>query len=98
MSFYSNMPRPKLVENSIKKQYKELNEVKEINKINELILIDENKSKLWYNVIKKVCWDFIKENYGFVLIVSLLIILLYVRYIEVHKRKEKIKELLHQIE
>ena len=35
--------------------------------------------------------EFIKENYGFVLIITLLIILLYVRYIEVSKKKKNIK-------
>jgi hypothetical protein len=41
--------------------------------------------------LKNYLIEFIKENYGFVLIITLLIILLYVRYIEVSKKKEKYK-------
>jgi hypothetical protein len=42
-----------------------------------------------YRIIKDNTYGFIKENYGFVLITILLIILLYIRYIEVQNKKKK---------
>jgi hypothetical protein len=42
-----------------------------------------------YRFIKDNTYGFIKENYGFVLITILLIILLYIRYIEVQNKKKK---------
>lgn len=52
---------------------------------------DNNETTLgyMYRVIKDNTYGFIKENYGFVLITILLIILLYIRYIEVQNKKKK---------
>ena len=40
-------------------------------------------------IVKNTSVDFMKENYGFVLIIILLCILLYIRYIEVQNKKNK---------
>ena len=42
-------------------------------------------------IVKNNTFDFIKDNYGFVLIIILLCILLYIRYIEVQNKKNKKK-------
>jgi hypothetical protein len=42
-------------------------------------------------IVKNTSVDFMKENYGFVLIIILLCILLYIRYIEVQNKKNKKK-------
>ena len=39
-------------------------------------------------IVKNNTFDFIKDNYGFVLIIILLCILLYIRYIEVQNKKK----------
>ena len=40
-------------------------------------------------MIREYFLEFIKENYGFVLIITLLVVLLYIRYKEVSKKKKK---------
>ena len=87
--------KPNLVEPKLAKYF--------INKINE------HQNKLAQEAIKVEeetifkkylmnIYDFIYNNYGFVLIISLLIILLYVRYVEVSRRKSKMKKIISQIE
>jgi len=47
-----------------------------------------------FTLVKNYLVEFIKENYGFVLIITLLIILLYIRYVEVSKKKKNIKNII----
>ena len=109
MSFYTNN-KPKLVESKLVKYYYNKNRVTDI-KQNDIKQTDIKQQlqitnpieeynipiKKWYSDIVEYSWDFIKNNYGFVLISSLLIILLYIRYIEVTKRKDKIKDIINNI-
>ena len=94
MSF-ENMPKkPSLVEKKIlkfvnfKKQKKFLLEQQ---KIEQIKLEEENTT---FNKCSTFCIDFMKENYGFILLVVLISILLFVRYIECNKKKEKIKDIV----
>ena len=93
--------KPKLVEPKLAKYF--------INKINEqqtkiaqeALLKQEAILKAEDTIFKRYLmeiYDFTYNNYGFVLIISLLIILLYVRYLEVSRRKSKMKKIINQIE
>jgi hypothetical protein len=101
MSFNSNN-KPKLVENKLVKylnhKIKKKNLKDQINEIPVQPEMNVTEPKKWYKTCLCFLGNFIKENYGFVLINTLLLILLYVRYIEVSKRKEKIKKLVQQID
>jgi hypothetical protein len=101
MSFdiYSN--KPKLVEKNIlkyinnKKKQKYLAKVEaEQKEIVQKEIELEVQSQTWYGTIGKQIWEFIKENYGFVLLISLISLLLFIRYIECNKKKEKIKDIV----
>jgi hypothetical protein len=88
--------KPKLVEPKLAKFF--------INKINEQqtkiaqeALLKVEEETIFKKYLMKI-YDFIYNNYGFVLINSLLIILLYVRYVEVSRRKSKMKKIINQIE
>ena len=111
MSFNS-YKKPKLVESKLAKYYidkiiekknnKIIQDNLEINK--DIVVLDEplhNKIiDYLYNCITKMgvyIQGAIIDNYGFILIVSLLIILLYVRYIEVNNRKIKMKKVIDKI-
>jgi hypothetical protein len=88
MSFQSYY-KPNLVEKKIIKYHnKKNNDIKD-----QEIFNNELKQNHWYNNYLVYISTFIKENYGFVLLFSLIIILLYVRYIEVNKRKKQIQKL-----
>ena len=53
----------------------------------------KNRPKTSYENMCDCCIDFLKKNYGFILLFSLIIILLYIRRIEVVKKKEYIQKL-----
>ena len=109
MSFYTSTKKPSLISmnmlNSIKNRIREKNikqkmlvkKMAEIEK--EKMLQNEEKSKTWYKTLYLNTVEFVKENYGFVILVILISILLYIRYIEVSKNKDKImkiKKRLHE--
>ncbi len=103
MSFDIYNKKPKLVEPKILRYYDEkikIKQNKERIKQNDLIKQQEESNIIptpWY---KKIClnsWEFIKDNYGFFIIISLIITLLYVRYVEVNNRKKKIKNIIDKI-
>ena len=98
MSFDSNIKKPKLVESKLVNYYNnkikaiELKQQLEIDSIKAAV-IPEIPKITWYKKISNDIIIFIKANYGFVLLISLIIILLYIRYIEVTRRKKQLKEL-----
>jgi hypothetical protein len=105
MSFNSNN-KPRLVEPKLSKYY--ISKIKEKELKNKLAQEEIVKQKIeleisnqppepFYKKISKYIYDFIIENYGFIILVSLFGILLYVRFIEVNKRKAQMKELLDKI-
>ena len=99
MSFAFDKNKPRLVETKLikfindKYKQKEL-EIREIEEIKEMEMIKSNEK--WYSVYLSSIKEFFKVNYGFIIIIGLIIILLYVRYLEVTKRKEKIKEIYNK--
>jgi hypothetical protein len=106
MSFNKDIKKPKLVENKLIKYYNDKKSQKEL----KIKLVEEElqKKKIeaelnnipeepTYKKILNPVWEFIKENYGFFIIITLILILLYVRYIEVCKRKDKMKDIIDEI-
>jgi hypothetical protein len=75
----------KYVNNRMKQKYMAVKE-KEIEVIKQ--------SETWYSKLGDYMLEFMKENYGFVLLFLLISLLLLVRYIEYNKKKEKIKEII----
>lgn len=101
MSFESKLKKPRLVEGKLVKYYNEKYKQKEL-KIEENVKLRQemeiiNNQPSWYKKFCNICWDFIKENYGFFIIITLITILLYVRFIEVNKRKQKMKKIIDKI-
>jgi hypothetical protein len=108
MTFDNSNIKPVLIEPKIFKYYNKKiksKEFKEKNKqqqqqqqqqqqIQNIQLIQHNK---WYNKIYENIWKFIKNNYGFFLIIILINTLLYIRYIEVKSRKKKMKDIIEKI-
>ena len=109
MSFNS-YKKPKLVETKLSKYYinklhKQKNIQEQLNKEIELVIPAEDS--LYKKIINYLydCIIYIYiytrqsiiNNYGFIFIISLLIILLYVRYIEVDNRKIKMQKLINKI-
>jgi hypothetical protein len=106
MSFNTDIKKPKLVENKLIKYYNDKNRQKELKlKIEQEDILKKQLEEQSNNtppepIYKKVLnplWEFIKENYGFFIIVTLISILLYVRYIEVSRKKERMKNVIDQI-
>lgn len=94
MSF--NYKKPKLVEKKFIKYYKNIMD-KQIQE-EEIIKFEQSNIIPFHKKILNYIKDFIFDNYGFVILMTLITILLYVRYLEVNKRKQRIKELLNNIE
>lgn len=106
MSFNKEIKKPKLVENKLIKYYNDKNRQKELKlkiaeeEVQKQQLEQEANNIPVEPVYKKLLnpvWEFIKENYGFFIIITLISILLYVRYIEVCRRKNKMKIVIDQI-
>ena len=95
MSFdiYSN--KPKLVDSKLIKYYNEKNKVVEVKEPEVVPVIEEETPQ---DKILKYIKDFIIENYGFVILFTLILLLLYVRYIEVNKKKKKLKQIIESNE
>ncbi len=106
MSFNADIKKPKLVENKLKRYYNEKNrqrELKEKIAQEEFIKkqVEEQASIIpeepMYKKVLNPVWEFIKDNYGFFIIITLISILLYVRYIEVNRKKERMKNVIEQL-
>ena len=106
MSFNTDIKKPKLVENKVIKYYNDKKNQKELKiklveeEIQKKNLETEANNLLVEPAYKKLLnpvLEFIKENYGFFIIITLILILLYVRYIEVCKRKNKMKDIIKHI-
>jgi hypothetical protein len=101
MSFELISNRPKLVDRNILKYVNTMKKQKYLAKkeieqkeIQEKEIEIQVQSKTWYNSISDYICEFIKENYGFVLLFILIVLLLFIRYIECNKRKDKIKDIV----
>lgn len=105
MSFNSYR-KPRLVEPKLSKYY--IDKIKEKELKAKLAQEEFVKQKMeielqnqppepFHKIITNYIYDFIIQNYGFVIMISLLGILLYVRYIEVNKRKAQMKEVIEQM-
>jgi hypothetical protein len=106
MSFNAEIKKPKLVENKVIKYYNQKKNQKElklklaeeeIQKKNLEIEANNIPEEPAYKKLLNPVWEFVKENYGFFIIITLILILLYVRYIEVCKRKNKMKDVIKHI-
>jgi hypothetical protein len=105
MSFNSYR-KPRLVEPKLSKYY--IDKIKEKELKAQLAQGELEKQKMemailnqpaepFHKQVTNYVYNFIIENYGFFIMISLLGILLYVRYIEVNKRKAQMKEVIEQI-
>ena len=94
--------RPKLVESKISRYYSDKLKQKELSKQEIEIKLKEQKEALEIantspiKLLFKDFINFIKENYGFFLLITLLVILLWIRYIETNRKKEQFRALQMQ--
>jgi len=97
MSFYLYKSKPNLIDPLILKHYN--NKIK--NKYLPLTIENKPLEKSLLVIAKEntlnYLWTLIKNYYEFFFIILLLLILLYIRYIEVNKKKNKIKKILEKI-
>jgi hypothetical protein len=105
MSFNSYR-KPRLVEPKLSKYY--IDKIKDKENKSKIAQEEVTKQKMelellnqpaepFHKKISNYIYEFIIENYGFVIMISLLAILLYVRYIEVNKRKAQLKEVVDKM-
>lgn len=93
--------KPKLIEPKIQKLI--TNKIEErknkiILKEQELIQINNIEiPKPTHKKLLNIFLEFLKKNYILIIIIILISILLYVRYIETKKRKQQLKHILEQI-
>ena len=80
MSYFLHKSKPKLIDLELLKIYN--------NKIKDKYITNNNKNYL-NNIL-----NIFKNYYGILSFIILFIILLYIRYIEVARRREKINKLL----
>lgn len=85
---YSN--KPKLVDSKLIRYFNEKNKAVEVKEPEVAEVVEETFTDKILVYMK----EFVLENYGFVILFSLILLLLYVRYIEVNKKKKKIKEII----
>ena len=70
--------KPRLIDNKILKKIKK-------KKV-------EMKKNSFTNVIKNNCINFVKNNYGILIILIVLILLLYYRYCDVKERRKRLNQ------
>jgi len=89
MSFYLYKSKPNLIALEVLKHYNK----KIKNKYNPPI-IETNVviGPSYKETILKYLYDLLKDYFSFIFIIFLLVILLYIRYIEVNKKKRLIKK------
>lgn len=105
MSFNSYR-KPRLVEPKLSRYY--IDKIKEKELKAKVAQEEFTKQKIEMEMLNKppepfhkqvtnYIYEFIIDNYGFFIMLSLLGILLYVRYIEVNKRKAQLKEVVEKM-
>ncbi len=100
---YNSYRKPRLVEPKLSKYYvnkikeKDLKarlEQEEITRQKAEFELANQPAEPFHKQVTNYIYDFVIDNYGFVIMISLIGILLWVRYIEVNKRKAQLKEAL----
>ena len=95
--------KPKLIESKIarlitNKLEEKKNKIIIEKEIKEHEIIQNNVQIIpFHKKIVNSILEFLKKNYIFIIIITLISILLYVRYIETKKRKTQMKEILEKI-